>query len=372
MQLSKAIIAPDSYKGALTAKQATEKIAEAVSAAFPDCVIVKMPIADGGEGSVDTIIGAIGGEIYETQALSPDGRMIGASYGIAANGTAIIEMAQSSGITKQNGLHPLTSNTYGFGQLILDALDRGAREFILCIGGSATTDGGCGMAAALGVRFFDKPGNCYIPCGDTLGNIAAIDTGGIDKRITESNFTVMCDVDNPLYGLQGAAHVYSPQKGANPEQILFLDDGLRHLGETLFEQFERDHANTPGAGAAGGLGAGCMAFLGAALMNGIDAILKLCGFDKHIQDADLVITGEGKLDSQSFSGKVLSGILSKAGGVPVWSICGVCECDEETLSKNNVVVFEMSKGISISESLSNAEKYLSIAAQKAMFSVMSS
>ena len=366
MILNKVIIAPDSFKGALTAKQATEIIAAEISAAFPGCTIIKMPIADGGEGSVDTIIAAIGGEIFETQALSPDDRTINAGFGIAADGTAIVEMAQSSGITKQNGLHPMTSTTYGFGQLILAALERGAEEFILCIGGSATTDGGCGMGAALGINFLDEQGNSFVPSGATLGSIKRIDMSGLDKRIGESSFTVMCDVENPLYGTTGAAHIFSPQKGASLEQVLYLDEGLRHLGTLLFKQFGEDIANTPGAGAAGGLGAGCMAFLGANLMSGIDAILKLCGFEKHTEDADLIITGEGKLDSQSFFGKVLSGILSKAGNVPVWSICGVCDCDETLLREKGIRVFQTSEGITAEESMSNTEKYLGMATRRAI------
>jgi len=366
MTLNKVIIAPDSFKGTLGAKQAADVIAAEVAEAFPDCKIVKMPIADGGEGSVDTIMTTIGGESFETQVLSPDDRMIGAYYAIASNGTAIIEMAQSSGITKQKGLHPMTSTTFGFGQLIMAALDCGAREFILCIGGSATTDGGCGMGAALGIVYNDAEGNSFIPCGATLSKVAAIDMSGLDSRVSTSSFTVMCDVDNPLYGTRGAAHIYSPQKGATPEQVLFLDEGLRLLGGRLKESFGKDFAKTPGAGAAGGLGAGCMAFLGANLMSGIEAILKICGFENHLKDADLIITGEGKLDSQSFYGKVLSGILSKAGKVPVWSICGICECDEALLHGRGIMVFQTSEGISVEESMSNTEKYLRIAARRAL------
>jgi len=281
MQLKKVIIAPDSFKGNLTAKQATDIIAEEVTTAFPDCEVVKMPIADGGEGSIDAILSAIGGELHTEHVQSPDDRKIEAAYGISGSGVAIVEMAQSSGITKQIGLHPMTSTTSGFGQLILAALDKGAREFILCIGGSATTDGGCGMAAALGVRFYNAIGDTFIPCGETLCNIVRIDTSGIDKRIGESSFTVMCDVDNPLYGTRGAAHIYGPQKGADPTQVLKLDEGLHHLGTILSEYFGKDpqsgkeFADIPGTGAAGGLGTGCIVFLGAKLMSGIDAILEL-------------------------------------------------------------------------------------------------
>ena len=346
--------------------KAAEIIAAEIAEAYPGCKIVKMPVADGGEGSVETILSILGGELFETQALSPDDRKIRASYGIASNGSAVIEMAQSSGLTKQNGLHPMTSSTYGFGQLILAALDRGARDFTLCIGGSATTDGGCGMAAALGVLFADDKGSSFVPCGETLCEIALIDMRNIDSRALQSRFTVICDVDNPLFGQYGAAYVYSPQKGASPEQVIFLDKGLRHLGGKLNECFEKDYSSIPGAGAAGGLGAGCMAFLGADLKSGIDVILELCDFEKQLCDADLIITGEGKLDSQSFSGKVLSGILRRAGSVQVWSICGICECGEDLIRRYNLTVFETSEGVSIEDSIREPEKYLRAAARKSM------
>jgi len=366
MILSKVIIAPDSFKGVLTSKEVTDIIADEVSAVFPDCEIVKMPIADGGEGSVDTILSSIGGKTYEATVLSPDDRQIKAFYGIASNDAAILEMAQSSGITKQNGLHPMTATTYGFGQLILAALDRGAKEFMLGIGGSASTDGGCGMASALGVRFLDELGESFVPCGETLCNVVKVDISGIDKRIAESKFTVMCDVDNPLYGENGAAYIYGPQKGANPEQVLMLDKGLRHYGSELQASFGKDFSKSPGAGAAGGLGAGCVAFLGATLKSGIDAILKLCDFKKHVVGADLIITGEGKLDSQSFQGKVLSGLMQSAKEVPVWSVCGVCEYDESFLQKKNLRVFETSEGTTVEKSMNEPKKYLRLAAQKAI------
>ena len=371
MRLSKVIIAPDSFKGAISSVRATEIIAAEINAAFPNCEIVKMPIADGGEGSVETILAAIGGQVVKAQALSPDDRMIGAKFGIAASGAAIVEMAQSSGITRQDGLHPMTSSTYGFGQLIMAALERGARDFNLCIGGSATTDGGCGMAAALGVLFYDKNGGSFVPCGGTLREITRIDAAGIDERVSGSSFTVMCDVDNPLFGINGAAYIYGPQKGASDEQVLLLDEGLRHLGAVLSENFSENFANIPGAGAAGGLGAGCMAFLGASLMSGIEAMLKLCSFESHRAGTDLIITGEGKLDSQSFSGKVLSGILQQAGGIPVWSICGVCECDETLLRSYDLTVFEASEGVSIEESMREPEKYLRKAARRAVQRIIS-
>ena len=366
MKPRKIIIAPDSFKGILSAQQVADVIADEVASAFPECDIVKIPIADGGDGSVDTIITTLGGQIHYANVISPDDRLIASYFGITTDGLAILEMAQSSGIMKQDGLHPMTSSTYGFGQLIIAALDLGARDFILCIGGSATTDGGCGMASALGVRFSDGSGKNFVPCGATLIDISQFDVSGIDKRIRDSKFTVLCDVDNPLFGENGAAYVYGPQKGANPEQVITLDNGLRHLGTKLFDHFGKDYANSPGAGAAGGLGVGCIVFLDAKLKRGSDAILKLCRFEDHLVGADAVITGEGKLDSQSFQGKVLSGTMSYAGDVPIVSICGVCECDDEVLRRHKLTVFETSEGISVEESMNDPKKYLTIAAQKAI------
>lgn len=366
MELKKVIIAPDSFKGALTARQAADIIGREVSRVFPACTVVKMPIADGGEGSLETILAAIWGTVYEEKVRAPDDKEISACYGITAAGTAILEVAQSSGLTRQEGLHPMSSSTYGFGQLIAAALDRGARDFVLCIGGSATTDGGCGMAAALGVGFLDHAGNSFVPCGETLKNIAEIHTDGLDSRLGDCVFTVMCDVENPLFGPEGAAFCYGPQKGAGREQIQLLDEGLRHLSVLLSERFGRDFGSIPGGGAAGGLGAGSVAFLNAQLMAGSEAILALCGFSRELADTDLVITGEGRLDNQSFQGKVLSGILKSAGRVPVWAICGVCSCDEALLKRHGVRVFETSAGISIGESMARPARYLGVAARRAM------
>jgi len=383
MNLTKVIIAPDSFKGALTAREATEIIADEVRLAFPNCEIIKMPIADGGEGSVDAVLSAIGGRVISETVTSPDFRHIEAKYGITDNGTAIIEMAQSSGITRQLQLNPMTSDTFGFGELILAALDNNVRTFTLCIGGSATTDGGCGMAAALGVKFFEKTDepspcllhktdepspclHCFTPCGETLQHIKSIDMSGIDKRVAESVFTVMCDVDNPLYGVRGSAYVYGPQKGANPGQVQILDEGLRHYGSVLLKHFDKNFSEIPGAGAAGGLGAGCMAFLGAELKSGIDAILELYSFRTQLQGADFVITGEGKLDSQSFRGKVLSGILRESGNVPIVAICGACDCDPVILEEKGITAFEASEGITVEESMGNPEKYLRVATKRAI------
>ena len=362
--LNKIIIAPDSFKGSLSAKQVADIIADEVLKRFPNCEIIKMPIADGGEGTVDTVISAVGGKMYEAKVVSPDERIISAEFGVTPTDLAVLEMAQSSGLTKQIGLHPMTSNTYGFGQLITAALNLGIREFMMGIGGSATTDGGTGMAAALGVKFFDDENNSFVPCGETLSKIARIDVSGIDERISKSTFTVMCDVDNPLFGTNGAAYIYGPQKGATPELVVILDNGLRHYGNILAKTFGVDYSEIPAAGASGGLGAGCMAYLNATLRSGIEVILEICGFKNHLSDSDLIITGEGKLDSQSFMGKVLWGILRDAGDVPVVSICGKKDYDESSFECHNLTIFEISEGISIEESMNATEKYLRLTTQR--------
>ena len=364
--MDKVVIAPGSFKGALTAKQVADIIAGEVSAAYPECKIVNLPIHGVSESSAEMIISNTGGKMYQAQVISPDDRQITANYGITAFGTAIIEMAQSSGITQQIGLHPMTSSTYGLGQVIMAAIQWGARDFVICLKDSATTDGGCGMAAALGVRFLDEDGNSFIPCGDTLGKIASIDTSGIDMRITWSKFTLIRDVDTPLLGKNGASYADGPKKGANSEQVIKLDEGLRHLGTLLHERFGKDFSDMPGAGAAGGLSAGCMAFLGASLVGRIELMIKLCGFKKKIAQADLIITGEGKLDLHSFRGKTLSRILQNAGKVPVWSICGVCEYNETLLCEHNLIVFETREGISIEESMNKPAKYLRNTARRAV------
>jgi len=366
--VQKVIVIPDSFKGSLDSRQVANIIAEEIVAGNPACTVVRMPIADGGEGSAEAIISAVGGRIEEAQVLSPDDRLITAKYGITVQGQAVLEVAESSGVTKQIGLHPMTSSTYGFGQLMCHALELGLRDFLLCIGGSATTDAGCGMAAALGVRFFDKNGVGFVPNGARLKDIAHIDVSGMDMRVRESSFTVMCDVDNPLFGPNGAASVYGPQKGADYGEVRILEEGLRQVSKVFLKVFGpgSDYAHTPGAGAAGGLGFGCMTFLKAKHVRGIDAILDLCDFKGQLANTDLIITGEGRLDSQSFAGKALSGILRSARDIPVIAICGVCSAKEGLLREHDLRVFETSEGTSIKESLKDPERYLRLATQKAM------
>ena len=368
------LIMPDSFKGSMTAVEATDILANEAEKA--GATVVRLPLADGGEGSAECILRAKGGVFRSVSVCGPAGTPVEARYGITNDRTAVIEIAESTGITRQSKLHPLTSNTYGFGELILDALDQGIRSFILCLGGSASTDCGLGMAAALGVRFYDKQGTSFVPSGSSLSSVDRIDITNLDARITECDFTVICDVENPLYGPNGAAFVYGPQKGASPEDVQLLDDGLRHVAPLIAHVTGSDHDSLKGAGAAGGTGYGCAAFLKATMKSGIDTILDLNGFktipgicisgdvgDTNAYGFDLIITGEGCLDDQSLMGKVLSGILKRSHGIPVVSFCGTCKADPSELKNAGVMVVEIGKGIPVDESIANGKYYLKKAAE---------
>lgn len=353
----KIIILPDSFKGSMTSGQVSEIIAGEIRK-VSDCETKCFPIADGGEGSVDCILSFTGGEKQVCRVMSPENKEIEAYYGITEAGRAIIEFAESSGITKQTSYEATKATSYGFGQLILDALNRGIRQFTLCLGGSATTEGACGMAAALGVRFFDADGKQFVPVGESLQKIRQIDLQEMDPRIEESTFEVMCDVENPLYGLKGAAYVYGPQKGADGQQVELLDAGLQHLSEVVMQLTGKDLSQVPGAGAAGGAGFGLMVFLRGRLRSGIDVVLDLCEFDREIKEASLVITGEGKLDHQSLMGKVLSGIKRRSGETKVVSFCGICDLEQQVLEQAGVRAVEIGRGIPLEESMQNGPKYL--------------
>ena len=366
MKLEKIIIAPDSFKGSLSASEATNIIAETIKTQLPNCELVLLPLADGGEGSSETIITALGGNFIQVMVIGPSGELIKATYGISNNQTAIIEMAQSSGLTRQNKLHPLSSNTFGLGQLILDALNRGIKDFVLAIGGSATTDGGCGMAAALGVKFLNQNNEVFIPNGGSLKEIAAIDFSEIDQRIQNSGFKVLCDVDNPLYGPQGAAYQYAAQKGADKNGIELLDQGLINLAKCLKTELNQDYSKVAGGGAAGGLGVGSLAFLKAQLLKGSEVIPDLVDFSLHLKDCDLIITGEGKLDSQSFNGKVLSGIMRLSPNIPICCLCGLNEAQMLLKKQSQVHAFAFPLDITLKESINNASKYLALSTLSAI------
>lgn len=323
--MNKFLLVPDSFKGTLSATEVCGIMRDTILRLIPDAQVLSIPVADGGEGTVDCFVEALKCEKVFCSVSDPVGLPVEGFFGLLPDGRAIIEMAAAAGLPLMEGrLDPLGAGTYGVGQLIGAALDRGARSILLGLGGSATTDGGCGAAAALGVRFLDEAGSAFIPTGGTLERISTMDMSGLDPRVGETTFTAMCDIDNPLYGPRGAAHIFAPQKGASPEQVDVLDKGLIHLSAILAQTLGRDVSALPGAGAAGGMGACASAILGAQLRRGIDAVLDTVRFENLLRDCDLVFTGEGKLDSQSLGGKVVLGVSlrAKAQGIPVVAVVG--------------------------------------------------
>jgi glycerate kinase len=320
------LIAPDKFKGSLTAAQTCDAIAGALKEMYPEVRIIKCPLADGGEGTFEILKEHFNGRTKKIRVLDPLLRPVESEYGISADGTvAFVEMARASGLhlLSPEERNPLHTSSMGTGQLIAEALREDVKEIVIGIGGSATNDAAVGMASALGYRFLDKDGKEIIPVGRALNTIANIDVKKVDAQIKKTRFTVLCDVTNPLYGLQGAAHVYGPQKGADAAAVEQLDNGLKHLAGLIQHDFQVD-INFPGAGAAGGFGGGAIFFLGARLKRGIDYISEITGLEEKIKAADHVLTGEGKVDEQTFSGKVVSKVLELAvmDEKPVTIICG--------------------------------------------------
>jgi glycerate 2-kinase len=332
----KIIIAPDSFKGSLTSQEAASAIERGVRIAFPNAEIDIIPIADGGEGTINTLVSSTKGIVKETEAVDPFGRIIKGRYGILGNGrTAVIEMAAVSGLLllKENERNPLRTTTYGTGQLIRHALDSGYCEFIIGIGGSSTNDCGTGMAQALGIRFFrkDKTEITEKMCGELLGDVASIEISGMHAAVQKSQIVVACDVKNPLLGKKGCTLKYSPQKGATPEIVDRLENNMKSFIDIVEEITGIQVRDIPGAGAAGGLGAGLMLFLGAKLQSGIDIIMDACNFSERIKDADIILTGEGKIDKQTTFGKTISGIAqrAKSAKIPVIAFGGIVENAED-------------------------------------------
>ena len=322
----KYLIATDSFKGSLTSMEAAECVREGIRRVFPDADIRMMPAADGGEGTVTTVLAGMGGTAVTETVQDPLGRPTQATFAILDTGEAVIEMAQASGLLLIDPAerNVLSASTYGTGQLIRKALDMNCRKFCIGIGGSATNDGGAGMAQALGARFFAEDGSELPPGGGAFGDLARIDCAQLDPRLRESEILVMCDVNNPLCGPEGASHIYGPQKGASPDMILRLDRNLRHYADIVEKELSISARDFPGSGAAGGRVMGLMCFTGARLVRGIDAILDLAAFDEKLNGIDVVITGEGKLDHQTMRGKVIFGVLERCEkqNIPVIAICG--------------------------------------------------
>ena len=316
------VLVPDSFKGTLGSGEICAILREEILRAKPDAEVVSIPVADGGEGSVDAFLTAVGGQRVQVPCHGPHMEEMTGFYGLLPDGTAVVEMAAAAGLPLAgNRLEPDMATTYGVGELMADAAARGARCIILGLGGSATNDGGCGAAAALGARFLDGQGKTFLPTGGNLDRIARIDLGG-QRPLPE--ITVMCDIDNPLCGPTGASEVFGPQKGADPEMVRRLDGNLRHLAEVIRRDLGAEILDLPGAGAAGGMGGGAAAFWNGKLQMGIETVLDTVDFDEIVRGARLVITGEGCLDGQSLRGKVVSGVAARArrAGVPVVALVG--------------------------------------------------
>lgn len=322
----KLIFAPDSFKGSLSSKRVIELLTEAAYRVFPDIEIIGVPIADGGEGTTDALVSFLNGEYKQIRVKNTLGEEISATYGVLDKESVIIEMASASGITliSKEKRNPLYTTTYGTGEMIRDALENGFTNITIAIGGSGTNDGGIGAMSALGIKFLDKYGKEIEPIGKSLIDIVDIDISEITPLINNANFTVMCDVTNPLIGQDGATYVYGPQKGANKEELDFLEAGIKNYANVIKEKFHIDIANVPGAGAAGGLGAALMVFANAKLKSGIGTVLEKLHFEEFLEGASCVLTGEGMLDWQSASGKVVAGIglLCKEKGIPAIAIVG--------------------------------------------------
>ena len=321
------VVAPDSYKGSVSAMGVADAMERGIRKVFTDAVVSKIPIADGGEGTVESMVGATGGTPRCTQVTGPLGERVAAQWGILGDGkTAVIEMAAASGLplVAKDKLNVRIATSRGTGELILAALDAGLRKIIIGIGGSATNDGGAGMARALGIRFLSADGHELPEGGAALAQLARIDTAGLDPRIAETELIVACDVDNPLCGTRGASAVFGPQKGATPAIVEELDSALAHFAKIAREATGRDVADFPGAGAAGGLGAGLMFFTPAKLRPGVEIVLEAVGFAKAVSTAVFVVTGEGRTDFQTAFGKAPLGVakVAKSRGIPVFCLSG--------------------------------------------------
>lgn len=319
------IVACDSFKGSMSADEVCAVISSALKTKIPDCRVVEIPVADGGEGTVNSYIYALGGEKVKKTVKSPLLHNIEVYYGIVNGDTAVIECAAASGITIEKENNAVDATSFGTGQLVKDALDAGIRKFIIGLGGSACTDGGKGLLTALGGAFLNEAGKQVSPGGKGLTELCSVDMAHFDNRIFDSEITVLCDVTNPLFGKSGAAYVYAPQKGASTDDVIMLDSGLRKLAELSVDGKGSDYSSEPGTGAAGGLGFALMRYCGAKLKRGIDTILDITDFEIKSASADLVITGEGKMDSQSLCGKVPFGVAARSRAPECIAVVGVLD-----------------------------------------------
>ena len=370
----KIVLAPDSFKGNLTSLQVASALEKGIKRVIPNANCIKVPMADGGEGTVQSLVDATGGKFVRKQVKGPAGKPVSARYGILSDGkTAVIEMAEASGLPEVEGTkykNPMKTTTYGTGQLMMDAINKGANHIILGLGGSATIDGGAGMAQALGVIFLDKRGNEIkeLGAGGMLNKITSIDMTGINPQVKRTKVTVASDVENPLCGKKGAAHVFGPQKGATPAMVTKLDANLKHFASVIKKDLRKDVMKLNGAGAAGGLGAGLVAFTGAKLKSGIDIVVEATGLTRHIKDADLVLTGEGRVDFQTAFGKTPSGVAKAARKQKVQTVVigGGITDDARGVFEHGIdgLASACARDMSLQEAMSNSKAHLANAAER--------
>ncbi|MFC4100189.1 glycerate kinase [Paenibacillus xanthanilyticus] len=369
----KIVIAPDSFKGSLTAAEAAQAIERGIRNAFPEADTVLVPMADGGEGSLEPIVRSAGGTFVTHTVRDPFGSPVDAAYGLLADGTtAVVEMARASGLLLVPAplRNPGLTSTYGTGELIRHALDKGCRRFIVALGGSATNDGGAGMLEALGMAFYDASGCVIHPSGGNLEQIARIDDAAFDPRIAESDFLLACDVNNPLIGVHGATAVYAPQKGAAPSNIEHLERNMRHWADLVESKTNLRLHDYPGAGAAGGLAGAFLAFFPSRLRPGIEVVIDAAGLRRHLSGADLAITGEGSLDAQTASGKAPLGVAREAQslGIPVIALAGAVRPDLRALYEGgiNCAFSIVNTPMTLDEAITRAAELLEHAAEQAV------
>ena len=345
--MRKFVVIPDSFKGTMSSHTICSIMEQAIKRMIPDTQVVSVPVADGGEGSVDAFLQAVGGEKRRCTVQGPYGEQTEGFFGLLPDGTGVVEMAAAAGLPMVGGARNAErTTTYGVGQLMAAALDAGCKKLVVGLVGSATNDGGCGAAAALGAAFLDRNGTRFVPVGRTLEQVDRIDLTGLHPRLKTVPVIAMCDVDTPLCGLAGAAAVFGAQKGADAAMVARLDAGLHHFAHVVLRDTGKEILNLPGAGAAGGMGGGMAALLGAQMQMGIETVLDTVGFDAMLQGADLVFTGEGKLDTQSLRGKVVLGVAHRAqkAGVPVVAVVGdIGDHIEEVYDQGVTGVFSINR-----------------------------
>jgi glycerate kinase len=371
----KIILAPDSFKGNLTSLEVATAFEKGIKRILPRAKCIKVPMADGGEGTVQSLVDGLGGKFIRKRVVGPAGNTVSARYGLLSDGkTAVIEMAEASGLPLVSGKNknPLKTTTYGTGELILDAAKRGAEKIIIGIGGSATNDGGVGMAQAIGIRFLNKQGKVISDYGSggMLKKIASIDNKKADPLLKKIKIIVACDVNNILCGKSGASYVFAPQKGATPAMVRILDENLRHLGKVIKQSLRKDVTKLKGAGAAGGLGAGLVAFTKARMKSGIEIVIDATNICKYMENADLVITGEGRVDTQTAFGKTPSGIAKAARKyhIPTVVIGGGITDDANDIFAYGIDGLESAcaRDMSLEEAIKNSRKHLENAAERAI------